>query len=420
MASTRNSLLALGMRYREHIPSSLVERLVALRRQIHRRPELAFEEHETAALVADELGRMGVDFRAGVAGTGVVARVGERRPGEPAVALRADMDALRIEEKTGLPFSSEIPGRMHACGHDGHVAILLGAAALLAATPLSYGSVVLIFQPAEEAGGGAEKMIAAGALDDVDMVFAGHLDTHLPVGTVGLRHGADTARSDELDLYVKGKGGHAARPHETVDAVVVASHLVVALQTLVARRVDPLHPTVLSIGALHAGHTYNAIADEAHLKATFRNTSDANRDRLLAGIRATAEHIGALHGATIEIALRPGYPPVMNAPEACRVARAVASDLLGDDAVREIAQASMGGEDFAYYAQRVPGCFVRLGAVRKPASAADAHSAYFDFDEDAIGLSAVLFAEVARRALRAMGAGREGEQETSEAIRKAR
>jgi hippurate hydrolase len=385
------------MPYRRFMKEGMFRKVVALRRRIHRWPEPAFQEHRTAKAIATYLDRLGVPYEA-VAGTGVVARLEGTGPApRPTVALRADMDALPIAEKTGLPFASRNRGYMHACGHDGHVATLMGALELMLKDRPA-GDVVFLFQPAEEGGAGALRMIEGGALAGVDMVFGGHIDVAFPLGTIAIRPGVETAYTDALDIRIVGKGGHAARPHETVDAVLVSCLFVIALQNIVSRGVDPLCPTVLTIGSLHAGTVYNAIASEATLQGTVRNTDPVTRRHVLDRIRKTAQALGALHDAAIEVEVGDGYPPVINSPEGFALARETAEDLLGKDKVATVAKPSMGGEDFAYYVERVPGCFVRFGAVSHRHHAEAAHSPFFDFDEDVIRIAAAFYSRLARRA----------------------
>jgi hippurate hydrolase len=386
------------MPYRQHISDRDFKRLVSIRRKIHRYPEPAFEEHRTAGVIMKELDRLKIPYRRGLAGTGVLARIEGKRPG-PTIALRADMDALAVEEKTGLPFRSRRKGYMHACGHDGHVAIMLGAAGLISSKPPEEGSVVIIFQPAEEGGGGAERLVKLGALKGVDMIFAGHIDRHYDIGQIAIRPDVETSYTDELDIHIIGEGGHAAYPHETVDAVVVASLFVVALQNIVSRSVSPVNPTVVSIGALNAGSAYNAIADEARLKGTIRNTDSTTRKRVIRNIQKTASALASLHEARIEVSITEGYPPVINDPEGFRLSRSTAMELLGEDSVLTIPKPSLGGEDFAYYIREVPGCLVRIGGVGPDTPHAAMHSSCYDFDEEAIRIGSVYFYLLAHNAI---------------------
>lgn len=385
------------MPYKTLIDDSLFQWLSSVRRKIHQWPEPAFEEHRTAQLISESLDKLSIPHRKGVAKTGIVARI-ENNPAAPTIALRADIDALALEEKTGLSFSSKVPGYMHACGHDGHVAILLGAAALLKKDPVD-GNVVLIFQPAEEGSGGALSMIEEGALDEVDMIFGGHIDGHYRLGEIGIRRGLETSYTDALEIRVHGKGGHAARPHEAVDAVVVSSLFVLSLQNIVSRSIDPLNPTVITIGSLHSGTAHNAIADEALLHGTIRCTDSKTRKDVIYRIKKTASTLASLHDAEIDVKVKKGYPPIKNHSRGYKVAREAAEITVGTSRVLNLTQPSMGGEDFSYYLNKVPGCFVRFGSARKGDDHITAHSSYFDFDEDVIRVGAAFFAETVKTSI---------------------
>jgi amidohydrolase len=392
-------MILLLMPYRKLMSDKTFNRLVKIRRRIHQYPEPAYKEVKTAALVAKELTRLGIPFKERVARTGVVGRLGDGAPGAvPTVALRADMDALPIEEKSGLPFSSRVKGFMHACGHDGHTAMLLGAAELLRKAPPE-GNVLFVFQPAEEGGAGALAMRDEGVLEGVDMIFGGHIDAHYRLGEIAIRADVETSFTDALQIRIVGKGGHAARPHESVDAVLVASLFVIALQTIISRNIDPLHPAVITVGTVRAGSVYNAIADEAVMKGTLRSTDATTRKRVLARINKTAASLAALHEAQIEVDVREGYPPVINHPEGYALAREVAEGLVGTKNLINLRRPSLGGEDFAYYLERVPGCFVRFGAARGGFEAPVQHSSTFDFEEEVLRLGAIYYAEVARRSI---------------------
>ena len=371
------------------------DKICQIRREIHQWPELAFEEYKTAALIARELETIGIPYETGVSRTGVVARLDCGDLFAPTVALRADMDALSLVEETGLSFASRVKGRMHACGHDGHVAMLLGAAMLLKKNPPP-GNVVFLFQPAEEGGGGALQMIKAGSLNRVDAIFGGHIDLHLQVGEVVAQAGVNSAFTDEVDITIKGKGGHAARPHETVDAVVVASVLVVTIQTIISRQIDPTHPSVISIGYLYAGSARNVIAEQAEIKGTIRTTDDEIRKEIFVKINRMAESMGALYGAEISVNIIEGYPPVINTPFESELAGKAVAKVLGSDSVMPLGRPILGGEDFAYYLQHVPGCFLRIGAAKPGQEHLPSHSPRFDFDEEALRIGARCYDEIVR------------------------
>ncbi|MEW6220377.1 MAG: amidohydrolase [Thermodesulfobacteriota bacterium] len=379
------------------VDAALFAWMQEIRRTIHRQPELAFQEFATARLIASRLAELGIPHRTGVGGTGVVAELGAPSAGIT-VALRADMDALPVEEKTGLPFASQRPGIMHACGHDGHVAMLLGAAALLARRPLP-GRVRFLFQPAEEGDGGAQALISAGALAGVRAIFGGHIDRHFQVGEIAAEPGLICAHTDTFRIDIKGRGGHAARPHETVDSIVVASLLVMSIQTLVSREVNPAYPTVVTVGRIEGGTAHNVIAETAILEGTVRTTRPETREHVLSGLERMVKAVSQLHGATAACRITAGYPPVINDAAAAALSREAATRVVGAAGVRSQPHPSMGGEDFAFYLDSVPGCFVRFGARRQDLGEVPAHSPRFDFDEGVLPLGAAFLAEVACLAL---------------------
>jgi hippurate hydrolase len=379
------------------ISRGLFDRLVSLRRGFHQYPELSWEETKTAAKVAEVLTALGIPCRRDIAGTGVLADI-PGPAGVPVIALRADMDALPIIEETGLEFASTHVGCMHACGHDGHTAMLLGAAELLAHGPALAAPVRLIFQPAEERGAGAAAMVAAGALDQVGMVFGAHLDRHYQVGAVVVGDGVMNASTDTFRVRITGQGGHAARPHETVDAVVVGSLMVMAIQTIVSREVNPAKPSVVTVGRFDAGTAANVIAGQALLEGTIRAQDPEVRCHLKEAVERITSAVGRLHGAVVELEFSEGTPPVINEPACAALARAAAAEVLGAGNVLSMTTANMGGEDFSYYLEKVPGCYVRLGARFEGRPNYPAHSSKFDFDERALAVGAVYFNGVARAA----------------------
>jgi hippurate hydrolase len=373
--------------------------MVTLRRDLHRHPELSGEEVRTAQRIADELEQLDIEFQKGIGGHGVVAELPGSELG-PVIALRADMDALPIVEQTGLPFASEVPGQMHACGHDGHAAILLGAAMLLKQRPVAT-PVRLIWQPAEETASGAEAMLREGVLDCVAMVFGGHLDRNYPAGTLAISEGAVNASTDTFRIVVSGQDGHGARPHEALDAVVAGSLLVTALQTIVSRELDPAQASVVSVGSFHAGSAPNVIAGRAVLEGTIRAQHSATREHVHRAIERIAKSVGLLHGATVEVEIRRCTPALNNSAEMVTLAREAAEASLGQGSAVELVSANMGGEDFAHFLTKVPGCYVRFGS-RGAGQNQPAHSSRYDFDERSMAAAAAWFSEVAHRAAAAV------------------
>ena len=377
------------------IPEALKQRLVQLRRVLHEYPELSGQEANTAAVICKFLDGLGVRYRNGVAGHGVIAEI-PGRSGVPCVVLRADTDALPIQEETGLEFASVHDGVMHACGHDGHTVMLLGAAALLSEEADLPAPVRLIFQPAEEQGTGALAMIKAGALDGAGMIFGGHLDRHYHPGAIVVADGAVNASSDNFTIEIIGQGAHGARPHESIDAVVVGSLMIMALQTIVSREIDPARPSVVSVGQFHAGTAPNVIAGQAKLDGTVRAQDPAVRQQLINSIRRIAESIAQLHGAKIHVAVKEGTPPLVNKPEMAVLARRAAVETVGEANVMPLKTANMGAEDFSYYMEKVPGAYVRFGGQVPGREGFPAHSSKFDFDEEALAVGAVYYKAVAR------------------------
>ena len=373
-----------------------------LRRILHRCPELAYREKKTAAVLAEELDRLNIPFKTKVAGTGIVAELMGQPPAGgiiPCVALRADMDALPLQEETGLPFASEHSGCMHACGHDGHMAMLVGAAALLQEVELP-GRVKLFFQPAEESGNGAEKMIEAGALDDIEMIFAGHIDIHYPVGTLTVDAGLICSYTDPFTIHIHGRGGHAAWPHEAIDSVVVASNLIMNMQTLVSREIDPVHPAVVTVGRVQAGTVHNVIAERALIDGTVRSAHQDTRKRILSGLNRMIQGAASMSGARIELNFLEGLPAVINEEPAVSIARQAAWEVVGEEGITSQGRPSLGGEDFAFYQEKVPGCFVRFGAQQGDLHSGPAHSSRFDFDEGVLEIGSSWLANAALLGLR--------------------
>ena len=378
--------------------------LIALRRDLHRHPELAFQEHRTAGLVAEQLFKLGYRLRTGVGRTGIVADIGE---GQPIVALRADMDALPIPDRSSHDSASTVAGVMHACGHDAHVTMLMGAARLLSdAHNLGTlrGTVRLLFQPSEEGAdeenkSGATRMIEAGAMQGVSAVFGLHVGAHLENGKVFLRAGPYMAGTDTFVVHVSGKAAHAARPHEGIDAVVLAAHVVLACQNVVARRIPPFEPAVLTIGTVHGGVAENVIAESVTLKGTMRYYDEAIRRMLHKELRAALRVADAL-GGQAQLELREGYPPVFNDEHMTEVARRAVESTFGPDACTPYQL--MMAEDFAFLSRVAPGCFFWLGAALDPPR--EHHQPNFDIDESVLPRGAALLAACALQYLAEQGA----------------
>lgn len=377
------------------IDAELRDRIISMRRDLHRHPELSWQEVRTANKVCEVLDRLGITYRSGVAETGIVAEIPGRAQG-PIVALRADMDALPVHEETGLEFSSVHDGVMHACGHDGHTSMVLGAAELLVRDGELPAPVRLIFQPAEEEGAGAKAMIREGALDGVAAIFGGHVDRHYGLGTIVAHEGAVNASTDAFRIEITGTGGHAARPHESVDAVVVGSLLVMAIQTIVSREVNPAHPSVVTVGRFDAGTASNVIAGRAVLEGTVRAQDPEVRAHLIASLKRIAESVARLHDAEAKLSVTAGTPAVINPRDMVEIAREAAGHVVGEEHTVPLHTPNMGGEDFAYYMQEIPGCYVRFGAVAHGREGFPAHSSKFDFDEGVLSLGAEYFYRAAK------------------------
>ena len=370
----------------------IAPRLVAIRRELHQHPELSMEEYETTRRIRGWLEEAGLKLLDLGLPTGVLAEVEGETPG-PTVALRADIDALPVTEETGLPYASLVPGKMHACGHDFHTAAMIGAAMLLQQNKGTLrGRVRMIFQPAEETASGARAVIEAGALDGVDAILGMHNKPELPVGTVGIREGALMASVDRFAIRISGKGGHGAIPEAAVDPIVAASSIVTALQTVVSRNLSPLDNAVVSVCRFQAGSAWNVIPDAAELEGTVRTFQAEARKKIAERMRELAENIAAGYGASAELTWTAGLPPVNNDPAMANLMRRAAEEL--GLTVAE-ATPTTGGEDFSLYQERVPGCFIWMGS----GGTESWHHPRFTVNEDALPVSAALFAHAARLAL---------------------
>lgn len=360
---------------------AVFERVVEQRRDFHRHPELAYEEVRTSGKVIDWLRELGFEMRTGVGKTGVIATLRGNKQGRT-IALRADMDALPIQESTGHAFASEVPGKMHACGHDAHTAMLLGVATVLSELRDDLrGEVRFLFQPAEEGQGGALPLIEDGALDGVDLVLGQHMAPFQPSGTIGFSQGPAMAATDFFTLKLFGVGGHGAYPHLSVDTIPVAALVVTGLQSIVSRTVDPLAAAVVTVGTIRGGFRSNVIAPEVEMTGTVRTFDPALRKAMPERIERIVRGVCEGHGARYHLDYTMNYPPVINTVEGTRLIHEVARTALGESRVRQVPP-SMGGEDFAYYLEKVPGCFYWLGCEPKGVTVAPMlHSPDFDLDE---------------------------------------
>lgn len=379
--------------------------VIQIRRRLHRRPEIGLQLPATQALVAEELRRLQIQPRLGATTTSVTAIVEGGKPG-PTTLLRADMDALPLQEDSGLEFASEIDGVMHACGHDTHVAMLLGAARLLTERQADLrGRVLLMFQPGEEGPHGARFMLEEGLLEEgphgaggVSRAVALHISTRYASGVVALRAGPMLASADAIKGAVRGRGGHASTPHLALDPIPVAAELVLALQSMVTRRVDAFDPAVVTITRLAGGTTNNIIPETVEFEGTIRTVSEAMRASVAGWVRQVAGGVAATHGATIDLEVVPGYPVTVNDAEATAWFRKLAVDLVGEKMTNDLAAPIMGAEDFSYVLQRVPGLMAFVGArpaSEDPATAPQNHSNRVVFDESSMAVGVALYAAAA-------------------------
>lgn len=380
---------------------ALRDRLVALRRDVHQHPELAFAEHETTARILAALAAVGVPDARPIGATGAAARIRGRDPSAPAVALRGDIDALPIGEATQLPYASVVPGVMHACGHDVHTAWAAGAAGLLAAQPAE-GDVIVVFQPAEETGRGALAVLESGALDGVRAIFGAHVDRRFEVGQVVAEAGPLAASADTFEIELVGVGAHAARPHEARDPIVAMAAVVTGLQSIVARRLNPATPGVVTVGTLAAGTASNVIPDRARAEGTIRAVDDASRALMHEELRRVTAGIAAGFGVEARVSIERGPPPVVNPPQPAAWAREAAIAVVGEENVVPLGFLNLAAEDFSNYMERIPGCFLRIGAREPGGPMVPAHSPVFAPAEESLFVGAAVLAECARTASRAM------------------
>ncbi len=374
--------------------------IAAIRRDIHAHPELAYEENRTSDIVAARLAEWGLEVTRGLGKTGLV---GTLRKGNSvkSIGLRADMDCLPMDETNDFGHRSQNPGRMHACGHDGHTAMLLGAAKVLSEKRDFEGAVHFIFQPAEEGGGGGKAMIDDGLFEKFpcDAVFAIHNKPGLPLGMIATRPGPLLAAADRWDLRITGKGGHAAHPHLSLDPLVVAANLVLSLQTIVSRNMDPFGSAVVTVGFVKGGSAYNVIPTDAHVGGTTRTTTPEVRKLVEARIREICEGAARMYGVKIDVEYRYGYPPTINNAQRAAFAIDVAAGVCGPHGVRDNVQASMGAEDFSYMLEKVPGAMVWLGNGGEDGNGAGLHNSRYDFNDMAIPFGVSFFVNTVERFL---------------------
>ena len=375
--------------------SKIKKTIISTRRDFHKYPELSFQEKRTSKIVAEKLESFGINVSKNIGKTGVVGVLQGSKKGKT-IALRADMDALPIQEIGNLPYKSVNDGVMHACGHDAHTAMLLGTAEVLSKLHHKInGEIRFIFQPAEEGYGGAEYMIKDGAIDNVDEIYGLHVWNYQKSGTVGIQSGAVMAAADMFTIDIKGIGGHGATPQGTVDCVVVASHLIQALQTIVSRNSNPLESTVVTIGEINGGYNFNIIADKVTLKGTTRSYTEKNRFLIKKRMKEIISGVEKSFGAKIKLKYKDGYPPVINDPDVTENVKKIAKKVVNSNVIKPYL--SMGGEDFSYFANKVPGCFFFLGTMPEnaPEMSIPQHCSHFNIDEKAMLIGSSIFVELA-------------------------
>jgi len=374
--------------------------LAAWRHEIHAHPETAFEEKRTSDFVAARLQEFGIEVHRGLAGTGVVGTLKGSRPGRRAIALRADMDALHIHEKNSVDYASTNPGKMHACGHDGHTTMLLGAARYLAETRNFAGTVHFVFQPAEENEGGGRVMVQDGLFDKfpVEAVYGMHNWPGMPVGKFATRPGAMMASFDIFEITVKGKGTHAALPHLGVDPVIAAAQIATGLQTITSRNTHPLESAVVSVTQIHGGDTWNVIPDEVVLRGTTRSFKPEVQDAMEAAIRRIADGVATAMGAQVQLRYERRYPPTVNTAPETEIAAAAAIDVVGERNVDRELQPTMGSEDFAFMLQAKPGCYVFIGNGTGD-KAVGLHNPHYDFNDEILPIGASYWARLVEQVL---------------------
>ena len=370
-------------------------KIIKIRRDIHKHPELSFQEFRTAKLVSDSLKKFGLEVDENIGKTGVVGILKGARPGKT-IAFRADMDALPIKETSDLSYKSVNDGVMHACGHDAHTAMLLVAAEILSKNIEQIsGKIKFIFQPAEEGFGGAKFMIDDGALEGVEEIYGLHVWNYQESGTIGLKSGPVMAAADKFEIIINGIGGHGAAPQGTVDCVVVSSYLIQSLQTIVSRNTNPIDSTAITIGQINGGYNFNIIADKVILKGTARSYTEENRLMIKKRLQEIINGTESMFNAKIELIYEDGYPPVINDIATTKKLSRIANKIVGNKLISPYL--SMGGEDFSYFAQKVPGCFFFLGTMPdgKDKMSTPHHCSHFDIDEDSMVIGTSVFVELA-------------------------
>ena len=370
----------------------ILPKLISVRRHLHKHPELSGHEVETTHFIAQQLHEFEIPHHYEPGQCGLVAEVGG---GTPRVGLRGDIDAIQVQEKNDLEFKSRVSGVMHACGHDAHTTMLLGALVALNTVVDKNNSVRGIFQLAEENGTGAHEMIRRGAIDGLEGIFALHVDPTRPLGKIGSRPGVNTAYCDEVDIHIVGSGGHGARPHETIDPIAAAVNLIQMVYAQIPRNIDSRNSLVVTFGRIEGANQLNVIPDEIRLEGTLRSLDGDSRDIAVAKIKAISNAIASATGATIKTLFRTSIPSVINDPELTELAEGVCRGDLGDDAVEYVPEPSMGGEDFAVYQSKVKGVMLRLGCVSELVKPSHLHSPLFNIDERALGIGARILAKCA-------------------------
>ena len=373
----------------------LKDTIINTRRDFHKHPELSFKEFRTSKIVAEKLNNFGIETKKNIGKTGVVGILKGEKNG-PTIALRADMDALPIQETNEFSYKSVNKGVMHACGHDAHTAMLLGAAEALSKMRHEIkGEIRFIFQPAEEGFGGAKYMIRDGAIDNVDEIYGMHVWNYQKSGTVGIQSGPVMAAADIFTIEINGIGGHGAAPQGTVDSIVVASHLIQSLQTIVSRNTNPLESTVVTVGQINGGYNFNIIADKVTLNGTARSYTNNNKTIIKKRMKEIINGIEKMYNAKIKLNYKDGYPPLINNDTATENVRNAAKKIVGGNVIKPYL--SMGGEDFSYYTNKVPGCFFFLGTSPKdrPPMSTPQHCSHFDIDEEAMLIGSSIFVELA-------------------------